>query len=60
MVVEMGLVVAVAFALCSWIVLWALGFGRVGDAFIVTFPLIMIIAVMVRSVRRNLSTTRRQ
>lgn len=56
----MGLVLALAFALCSWIVLWAIGFGRVGDAFIVTFPLIMIIAASWRMASDSLSTRRRR
>jgi len=54
----MGLVVAATFAVCAWIVLWALGFGRVGDAFIVTVPWIMIVAVLVRTMRRSLPGNR--
>ncbi len=50
----MGMVVATTFALILWIVLWAIGFGRVGDAFIVSFPLITVVAAMLRTVSRNL------
>ncbi len=38
----MGMVVAAVVAVIVWIVLWALGFGRTGDAFIIAVPLITI------------------
>ena len=39
-------------AAALWIVLWAIGFGRVDDSFIVTVPPIFFIAEVVRTHRR--------
>jgi hypothetical protein len=54
----MLLVVAATFALIVWIVLWALGFGRVGDAFIVSVPIIVVAAAMLRTVARDMLSRR--
>ncbi len=41
----MGLVLAATFSLCLWIVLWGIGFGRTGDAFIVSVVPIVLLAI---------------
>jgi hypothetical protein len=38
----MWFVLAVTATLVSWIVLWALDFGRTGDAFIVSLPILLL------------------
>ncbi|WP_187369446.1 hypothetical protein [Baekduia soli] len=47
----MGLAAAGVFACGLWIILWGIDFGRTGDAFLVTVPPIMFIAVMVHAIR---------
>ncbi len=42
----MWFVLAVTATLVSWIVLWALGFGRTGDAFIVSLPILLVAAAV--------------
>ncbi|UTI63035.1 hypothetical protein NBH00_16915 [Paraconexibacter antarcticus] len=49
----MSLIVATTVALMLWIVLWAIGFGRSGDAFIVTVIPIVLITVVVRTALRK-------
>jgi hypothetical protein len=44
----MSLVVAATFSMCAWIVLWAIGFGRVGDAFIISFVPVMLVVAAFR------------
>jgi hypothetical protein len=51
----MGLALAATFSMAAWIVLWALGFGRTGDAFIITVPPIMFVAVAVHMIGRKLA-----
>lgn len=48
----MGVLVATTAALVLWIVLWAIGFGRTGDGFIVSVPVIVTVAATVRVIRR--------
>jgi hypothetical protein len=49
------MVAAATAAVIVWIVLWAIGFGRVGDAFIIAVPTIVVLAAIVRNVVRGLS-----
>ncbi len=53
----MWFVLTVAAMLVSWIVLWALDFGRTGDAFIVSLP-ILLLAVTVRTLQGRLGRKR--
>jgi hypothetical protein len=50
----MGMVLAISASMVAWIILWAVGFGRTGDAFLVTVVPITLIAVMVHVVRAHL------
>lgn len=49
----MSLIVATTVGLMLWIVLWSVGFGRSGDAFMVTVLPIFLITVVVRTALRK-------
>lgn len=50
----MALVAATTVALMLWIVLWALNFGRAGDAFIVTvIPIVLLTCAVRIALRRS-------
>jgi hypothetical protein len=56
---RMGVVIAITASAVVWIVLWAVGFGRTGDAFIVTVVPVALIAGAVRLVRLHLARRER-
>lgn len=51
----MGIVLAATAAMCLWIILWAIGFGRTGDAFIVSVIPIVLLAVGAKTIGRGLN-----
>ena len=51
----MGVVLAITASMVIWIVLWAIGFGRTGDAFMVSVVPIALLAAAVRLVRLHLA-----
>lgn len=51
----MGVILAVTTSMVIWIVLWAVGFGRTGDAFIVSVVPIALVAVCLRVVASHLA-----
>lgn len=54
----MGVILAITAACVGWIVLWGVGFGRTGDAFIVTVVPISLLATMGRAMWLKLARAR--